>query len=150
RQPPRLAADPDERHVPIVRTHSETPEQSIMNAPAAAPTPPLDRHDAEALAHACHGDAFRILGPHDTPAGPVVRTFQPGAQSVDVLRRSDGRRLARLAAAEPAGLFQGAITERAPYLLRIAWPDAVQETEDPYSFGSVLGELDLHLFNEGR
>jgi hypothetical protein len=26
----------------------------------------------------------------------------------------------------------------------------VQETEDPYSFGPVLGELDLHLFNEGR
>ena len=26
----------------------------------------------------------------------------------------------------------------------------MQETEDPYAFGPVLGELDLHLFNEGR
>ena len=26
----------------------------------------------------------------------------------------------------------------------------MQETEDPYSFGSLLGDLDLHLFNEGR
>ena len=26
----------------------------------------------------------------------------------------------------------------------------MQETEDPYAFGAVLGELDLHLFNEGR
>src|SRR5947208_2611675 len=33
---------------------------------------------------------------------------------------------------------------------RTAWPNAVQETEDPYSFGPLLGELDLHLFNEGR
>ena len=26
----------------------------------------------------------------------------------------------------------------------------MQETEDPYSFGVLLGDLDLHLFNEGR
>src|SRR5204862_355527 len=37
-----------------------------------------------------------------------------------------------------------------PYLLRISWPDAVQETEDPFSFGPLLGDLDLHLYNEGR
>src|SRR5262249_46268414 len=40
--------------------------------------------------------------------------------------------------------------DRGAYLLRIAWPDAAQETEDPYSFGPLLGDLDLHLFNEGR
>ena len=34
--------------------------------------------------------------------------------------------------------------------MRISWPGAVQETEDPYSFGPLLGDLDLHLFNEGR
>ena len=28
--------------------------------------------------------------------------------------------------------------------------DGVQETEDPYSFGLLLGDMDLHLFNEGR
>ena len=26
----------------------------------------------------------------------------------------------------------------------------MQETEDPYSFGLLLGDMDLHLFNEGR
>ncbi len=26
----------------------------------------------------------------------------------------------------------------------------MQETEDPYSFGLLLGDVDLHLFNEGR
>ena len=36
-----------------------------------------------------------------------------------------------------------------PYRLRIHWPDAVQETEDPYAFGPVLGDMDLHLFSEG-
>ena len=28
--------------------------------------------------------------------------------------------------------------------------DGVQETEDPYSLGLLLGDMDLFLFNEGR
>ena len=36
-------------------------------------------------------------------------------------------------------------------LLSITWPGGtVQETEDAYAFGPFLGDLDLHLFNEGR
>ena len=35
------------------------------------------------------------------------------------------------------------------YRLRVRWPEAVQETEDPYSFGPLLGSLDLHLFRQG-
>src|ERR1043165_6092569 len=120
-----------------------------MNVRAAPSALPLDLHDIEALASALHGDPFRVLGPHDTPAGPVVRAFLPGASSVDVVRRPDGARIGRLEAGDN-GLFQGIVNERAPYLLRIAWPGAVQETEDPYSFGPVLGDIDLHLFNEGR
>ncbi len=50
----------------------------------------------------------------------------------------------------PQGLFAGRVSSEDPYLLRITWPGAVQEIEDPYSFGPLLGELDLHLFNEGR
>jgi 1,4-alpha-glucan branching enzyme len=120
-----------------------------MNVRAAPSAPSLDRHDTEALAHALHGDPFRLLGPHESEAGPLVRAFLPGAQSVEVLRRSDRARIGRLEA-QDGGLFQGMVSERAPYLLRVAWPGAVQETEDPYSFGPALGDIDLHLFNEGR
>ena len=42
------------------------------------------------------------------------------------------------------------MSDAAPYLLRINWPGGLQETEDPYSFGPLLGDIDLHLFNEGR
>jgi 1,4-alpha-glucan branching enzyme len=115
----------------------------------AAPLPPVDRADTDALAHAVHGDPFRVLGPHDTPAGQVVRAFLPTAESAEVLRRSDGARIGRLEHSEN-GLFQGMVSERTPYLLRIQWPDAMQETEDPYSFDPLLGDLDLHLFSEGR
>ncbi|MBN0480952.1 1,4-alpha-glucan branching enzyme, partial [Pseudomonas aeruginosa] len=42
--------------------------------------------------------------------------------------------------------------ERLPprYRLRVHWPDGVQESEDPYAFGPLLGELDLYLFAEGN
>ena len=55
----------------------------------------------------------------------------------------------RLELAHPGGLFAGPVVEGRPYRLRIMWPNAVQETEDPYSFGLLLGALDLHLITEG-
>jgi len=110
----------------------------------------LDRPDAEALATARHRDPFEVLGPHDGPAGRTIRAFLPGGQSVEVLRRDDRTPLGRLVEGEVPGLFEGPVSDASPYLLRIKWPGAEQETEDPYSFGPLLGELDLHLFNEGR
>jgi 1,4-alpha-glucan branching enzyme len=120
-----------------------------MNVRTAANAPLLERAEADALLHAQHGDPFRLLGPHESPVGPIIRALLPGAEAVEVLRRSDGSRLGRLQAVE-GGLFQGIVSERTPYLLRITWPGAVQETEDPYAFGLLLGDVDLHLFNEGR
>ncbi len=105
---------------------------------------------AEALAAGGLGDPFAALGPFDTAAGRIVRAFLPGALEVEVLARSTGAPLARLSPMLPQGLFAGRVGSEDPYLLRITWPGAVQETEDPYSFGMLLGELDLHLFNEGR
>ncbi len=111
--------------------------------------PQLDRGEVEALMMARHRDSCRVLGPHDGPDGRTVRAYLPGAQSVEVLRCADRASLGTLPEVEP-GLFDGAVADASPYLLRIQWPAAVQETEDPYAFGPVLGELDLHLFNEGR
>lgn len=111
--------------------------------------PQLDRGEVEALMTARHRDSFRVLGPHDGPDGRTVRAYVPGAQSVEVLRRADRSSLGSLSEIQP-GLFEGPVADASPYLLRIQWPAAVQEMEDPYAFAPVLGELDLHLFNEGR
>ncbi|MBV1799854.1 1,4-alpha-glucan branching protein GlgB [Siccirubricoccus sp. G192] len=100
----------------------------------------------EALVAGRHGDPFALLGPH----GEELRSFQPGARGVTVLARDGGAELGRLDLVHPAGLFAGRVARQVPYRLRIAWPGTVQETEDPYSFGLLLGELDLHLFAEGR
>jgi len=95
-------------------------------------------------------DPFAVLGRFETKAGSFIRTFLPGAYGVDVVARADGRHLGMLSAGQPEGLFTGWVDSREPYRFRIHWPDADQDTEDPYSFGLLLSETDLHLFNEGR
>ena len=105
---------------------------------------------AAALLEGRLDDPFALLGPHRDDAGPLVRTFQPGAQGVTLASRSTGEEIGTLEQTGD-GLFEGAMRSNEAYLLRIRWPDgAVQETEDPYSFGMVLDDFDLHLFTEGR
>ncbi|MBK1660154.1 1,4-alpha-glucan branching protein GlgB [Paracraurococcus ruber] len=100
----------------------------------------------DALAAGRHGDPFSLLGPH----GEEVCTFQPGARGVTVLARDGGEELGRLERVHPAGIFAGRVARQVPYRLRVDWPGLPQETEDPYSFGLLLGPLDMHLFAEGR
>jgi 1,4-alpha-glucan branching enzyme len=108
--------------------------------------PQLDPNAVEALVQGRHGDPFAILGPH----GDQLRAFMPGADGVTVVARDGGEVLGVLERLHPAGLFGGRVARPVPYRLRIQWPGAQQETEDPYSFGMLLGPLDLHLFSEGR
>ena len=84
-------------------------------------------------------------------AGRVVRTFQPGAESVALVARDDGRPLGTLED-QGGGLFAGRAERGCPLPpAAVTWPGgSVQETEDVYGFGIVLGDLDLHLFGEGR
>ena len=61
----------------------------------------------------------------------LVRAFLPGADAVEVVARSDGRRLGTLSPTEPAGLFMGRVEGHETYRFRIQWPGAVQEVEIP-------------------
>ena len=117
---------------------------------AASTFAALGRGDAEALAAGRHRDPFQVLGAHDEGGVRVLRVFLPGARSVEALARAGHRPICHLRRGCVDGLFEGVLSDRGSYLLRIEWPGGVQETEDPYAFGPALGELDLHLFNEGR
>ena len=117
----------------------------------------------DALVHARLGDPFALLGPHRIGGHTVVRTFQPGARAVKVRAASNGKPgvetalLGTLVNVDQTGLFAGIVKIHPgePYVLQITWtgPDGgevEQCTEDPYAFGLLLGELDLHLLAEGK
>ncbi len=109
--------------------------------------PPLPMETATALAQGRWGTPDAVLGPHQGPAGRYLRVFIPGAEGVAV--RQEGRDDVRLRPSEPEGLFVGDLAN-GPYCLAIRWPGGEQITEDPYVFGPLLGDLDLHLISEGR
>jgi 1,4-alpha-glucan branching enzyme len=109
----------------------------------------IGQDELQALIEGRHGDPFSILGPHESSGMTIVRVYLPGADAVDLIEAASGRVVTPFSIAHPSGLFAAATVARAGYRLRITWPDAVQITEDPYSFGLLLGELDLHLISEG-
>ncbi|MFD1702262.1 1,4-alpha-glucan branching protein GlgB [Methylopila henanensis] len=114
-------------------------------------TTTLDRATLEALAHGTHADPFAALGRRDDGAGPYVRAVLPGAEAAEVVARSDGAVVGTLAEIDGSGVFEGPVRGVDPYLLRVTWPGGVvHESEDPYSFGLLLGDLDLHLLGESR
>ena len=106
--------------------------------------------DFDALVHGRHHDPFALLGVHAHNGGRVVRTFQPQAREVNLVD-TDGAVLARFERAHDDGLFVADMPPRKRrYRLRITTFDgSVYDIEDPYRFGSSLGELDLYLLGEG-
>jgi 1,4-alpha-glucan branching enzyme len=104
-------------------------------------------------------DPFALLGPHADAGGVVIRAMQPGAQAVSVRLMADGE-LVPMTRAEP-GLFEARVNgarrraaeagrEIPDYRLRVTYPGShVLEIDDPYRYGRVLTDFDLHLFGEG-
>ncbi|MBP6709033.1 MAG: 1,4-alpha-glucan branching enzyme, partial [Candidatus Accumulibacter sp.] len=116
----------------------------------------LDSAEIIALCRAEHGDPYAVLGMHTDADGKLwVRSLQPGALAVAVLEAKTGRLVAELEAREiedVEGFFEGVMPRRRsnfPYRLRITWASGVQETDDPYRFWTVLGEMDVWLLAEG-
>jgi 1,4-alpha-glucan branching enzyme len=102
-----------------------------------------------ALVEGRHGDPFSILGPHPSNGVTIIRAFLPGAENVEIIAADSNAVLARMHTVHAAGVFAAAVESGGRYRYRITWPDAVQETEDPYSFDLLLGDLDLHLIGQG-
>jgi 1,4-alpha-glucan branching enzyme len=109
----------------------------------------VDPYAVEALVEGRHGDPFSVLGRHQAGENLVVRALLPGAVAVEVLGHDSSAVLGRLDLVHSGGLFAGLAGTQGRYRLRITWPEAVQEVDDPYSFGLLLGDLDLHLIAQG-
>ncbi|MBV9440739.1 MAG: 1,4-alpha-glucan branching enzyme, partial [Candidatus Eremiobacteraeota bacterium] len=107
----------------------------------------------KAIVAARSGDPFAILGMHVVDGRVVVRAMLPQASRVDVVDAATGKAVAELPLAHPHGFFAGPVNGRRKpfrYRLRLQVGTSTCTIEDPYRFGTVLGELDLYLFGEGR
>jgi 1,4-alpha-glucan branching enzyme len=129
---------------------------SSPHSSSAPDSPAVDvgAHGAiDALLAGRHPDPFHVLGPHVDGERTWVRAMLPNAEWVKLVRSADGREFDLPLVRD--GFFTGNVPDLplgqpAAYRLRIGWPGAQQETEDPYAFGPVLGDLDLYLLSEGR
>src|SRR5262249_20074698 len=103
------------------------------------------------LAAGRNRNPFAVLGPHrDESSGDIViRAFQPAAQSMNI--RVGSAELRPMTPRQPRGLFEAAVGRDVPdYRLRITYPgNRVVELDDPYRYGRVLTDFDLHLLGEG-
>jgi 1,4-alpha-glucan branching enzyme len=116
--------------------------------------PTLHPGAIDAIAGAYHGDPFSVLGMHQVGEHLVVRVFRPGARAISVQDlRSGGQRYPGVQV-HGDGFFEVVIEgqrERFPYELYFQTGDGHEWHErDPYSFGQVMGEVDMHLFSEGQ
>jgi len=100
-------------------------------------------------------DPHSLLGAHPATVsgrtGIVVRAFHPDAAGVECLV-DDGRTIPLMEAAR-GGLFAAFLEDALPplhYRLHFHFPNGdVWERDDPYRFLPTVGDMDLHLFNEG-
>ncbi|CAN5594692.1 1,4-alpha-glucan branching protein GlgB [soil metagenome] len=106
-----------------------------------------------AFLSATHPDPFRILGPHRAGENLVVRLFRPDAKEVRIITpgNPEGVPADRL---HPDGFFQAELPglgRDVDYKLHITgWDQNEWTAQDPYRFGTIMGEVDLHLFSEGN
>jgi 1,4-alpha-glucan branching enzyme len=113
----------------------------------------------DAVAQGTSDNPFAILGKHESTehgrAAVVVRTMQPSASHVELIRLPD-RHTISMMRRHPDGLFEttvpldGVSLSDFDYRLRVFEPGGhAREVDDPYRYGQVLTEFDLHLLAEG-
>jgi 1,4-alpha-glucan branching enzyme len=95
-----------------------------------------------------HGHPHAVLGPHPHGGAVTVRALKPLATRVAV--RHDGNEVELTH--EHEGIWVGVVpvAEVPDYRLVVSYDGEPFEIDDPYRFLPTLGEVDLHLINEGR
>ena len=135
------------------------PVDSALTAPDRANPSFTDPGAVAAIAGGYHSTPFDILGIHrhsvDNKPVIVIRTFQPQALAVSVLRGFQAYPMRRV---HQDGFFEAALHnefEFFHYRLSITLPaldgrrQQTYEIDDPYRYPPVLTDFDLHLLGEG-
>jgi 1,4-alpha-glucan branching enzyme len=116
--------------------------------PQAPAVQPVSEAELSQVVHGQHGNPHGVLGPHPHDGGVTVRVLKPLASSVEV--RWDGGAVALTH--EHEGIWVGAlpVPDVPDYRVAASYGADPVVLDDPYRFLPTLGEMDLHLINEGR
>ena len=117
--------------------------------------PPLSP-DLDAVVRGQHDDPFKVLGPHAIGGTVRVRAMWPGAAAITLLVRYPQSARVEMTRLHPDGLFEAEVPGLASldagidYRLEVQPADGARfEADDPYRFGRIVSDYDLHLFGEG-
>ena len=146
--------EPTKEHVKEP-AHGGMQEQGSKASSSAArdallPPPP----DLARLLANEHTSPHSVLGAHPATVGDatglIVRVMHPDAQAAELIVLPKGERIALEAIAH--GLFAVFLAGRKlplQYRVEFRFREGTWERGDPYRFLPTLGDVDLHLFNEG-
>jgi 1,4-alpha-glucan branching enzyme len=114
----------------------------------------VPRDEVHRFVRGLHSDPFSVLGPHKVGDDVEIRVFRPDARAMEVVLDREPNKPIAAERIDEEGFFcaTAADAERdVPYHLRIVKPDGPEElTRDPYQYGPIMGDVDLHLFSEGQ
>ncbi|CAI9404812.1 1,4-alpha-glucan branching protein GlgB [Nocardioides sp. T2.26MG-1] len=138
------------------KSQTSTPAPAPAASPSPAVTPavqPVSTAELHQIAHGEHGNPHGVLGPHPHDGAVTVRVLRPLATRV-VVRWSDGSGTSGEAelSHEHEGVWAGVIPlpDVPDYRVAVSYGSDEIVVDDPYRFLPTLGEMDLHLINEGR
>src|SRR6059036_1970071 len=101
-----------------------------------------------------HSDPFRVLGPHRVGDDLEIRVFRPDARKIEIVLDQHPEEPIAAQKIQQDGFFCATVrnaTRDLPYHIRVtAWDGSHYLTRDPYQYGPIMGEVDLHLFAEGQ
>ena len=110
----------------------------------------IHHHDVSRIIRGEHNAPHSILGAHPAPGGVVVRAFHPDAVKAEILVGDEAYACEEVDGGLFATVIEGATLPLA-YRVRFGFATGgTWEREDPYRFLPTLGDMDLHLFNEGK
>ncbi|MGH3370407.1 MAG: GlgB N-terminal domain-containing protein, partial [Nocardioidaceae bacterium] len=110
---------------------------------------PLDTSILEQIVAGEHGDPHGVLGAHEHGGSVTVRVLRPLAESVTVVHGAQRTSLEH----EHGGVWAGVLDVPSvpDYRIEVTYAGGEpRRVDDAYRFLPTLGEMDIHLINEGR
>jgi len=103
----------------------------------------------EQLTRGEHGEPHAILGPHPDGDGVDIRAYKPLARTVTAVL-ADGTEVPLEHVHDGVWAGRAQVADVPDYRLAVDYGQGAITVDDPYRFLPTLGEVDLHLVNEGR